>query len=50
MQSIEQNGGICKSVFKNSSPAEIKKSYNRRWIELINRMEKQRQPAITRQT
>ena len=50
MQSIEQNGGMCKSVFKNSSPAEIKKNYNRRWIELINRLEKQRQPAITRQT
>ena len=50
MQSIEQNGGMCKSVFKNSSPEEIRKSYNQRWIELINRLEKQRQPASTRQT
>ena len=48
MQSIEQNGGMCKSVFKNSSPAEIKKSYNRRWIELINRLEKQKQPTCFR--
>ena len=50
MQSIEQNGGMCKSVFKNSSPAEIKKTYIQRWIELINRLEKQRQPTFPRQT
>lgn len=48
MQSIEQNGGMCKSVFKNSSPEEIRKSYNQRWIELINRLERQKQPAFSR--
>ena len=50
MQSMEQNDEMCKIVFKNTSPAEIRKAYTQRWIELINRLEKQRQPAFTRQT
>lgn len=46
MQTMEQSAGMCRSVFRNTSPVEIRKAYHLRWIELINRLERQKQTAL----
>lgn len=37
---IMANDPICKSVFKNGESTISKSQYTKKWIELINRMEK----------
>ena len=31
---------ICKNIFKNSEKENLRKEFNKRWIELINECEK----------
>ena len=39
MQTVTQSAVLCKSIFKSTSVEELSKEFNKKWIELINRLE-----------
>lgn len=42
MKPTAQTEAMCTSVFRNASPAGIREAFHQRWIELINRRERER--------
>lgn len=50
MQAGTQSVNQCKSVFKGTTEAAISKALTQKWTELINRLEKQKGTASTRQS
>ena len=40
-----QEAAFCKSVFRNDDPSSIKREITKKWIELINMMEKNKNSA-----
>lgn len=50
MQTGTQSANQCKSVFKGTTDAAISKTLTQKWIEMINRLEKQKAAAPTRQS
>lgn len=39
MQTMTRCSALCKSIFKSASPEELSKEFNRKMIELINRLD-----------
>jgi len=35
-----QDKVICKNIYKNTEKDKLKKDFNRKWIEIINRLER----------
>lgn len=46
MKEIKADKAICKSIFKNGKSSAIKNQFTKKWIELINRMEKSNRSSL----
>ena len=49
MQNGAQDVNLCKSVFKTAAEDLRSKAFTQKWIELINRLEKQKSASAGRQ-
>lgn len=43
MQAEKENAALCRSVFREATEADIAKAFTRKWIEMVNRLERARQ-------
>lgn len=39
---MDKKNTICTSIFKNKEHQDIKKQFTQKWVEIINKMEKNR--------
>ena len=48
MKNIDKNQTLCRSVFKSGESTTSKTQFTKKWIEMINRIEKNKAVRLTK--